>query len=563
MPTRTPIPSVDPHEEVFPPLIPEDRDPLGPLWSRRLFWGFLLLGFAARIVRYILKFPLWEDECFLAVNFIDASYADLLQPLQYQQVAPWLFLWSELWAVKTFGFNELALRLVPFIGSLAGLALFADAARRLFRRTELVAAIGVLAVAYPGIRYAAEAKQYGTDLFAAALMLNLLVRWWTRPGRNRPLWILAIVTPLLVGLSYPAVFVGGAVCIFAGILAWTRRPLGRRPWAVYTLTLVGGFAAVYFMTIRPQTATETMSTMQGFWDEAFPPSAPGAFALWMLETHTGDLLAFPFGGGNYASTLTAIACAFGLVGLWITRRRLVLLLCLLPFALTFVAALLHKYPYGGHMKFSMHLGPFIAMLAGAGIATGTWLFLRIGPRAGRNVSIIALAIMTVVGGGSIVRDTLNPHKTPSDARYRGFARWFWFSASYRGVALCVNTDFGRIGRNLQPDAWRELSWLAMFVCDMEIYSPHHRYDNRIAWDNISREWPLRCVLYRDMDPRYEFNDVILKQWHNMMAHKYELVSEDIYPMPRLGKRDRSEVKTDRIHIYTFVPKPPGDDTVRR
>ena len=46
-------------------------------WQARLIWGFLILGVVARAVRFLLRFPLWEDECFLAANFIDR---DLFRP---------------------------------------------------------------------------------------------------------------------------------------------------------------------------------------------------------------------------------------------------------------------------------------------------------------------------------------------------------------------------------------------------------------------------------------------------------------------------------------------------
>ena len=64
---------------------------------KRLLGLFVLVGLIARAIRYYLCFPLWDDESFLCVNFIDRSYADLLKPLDYHQVAPVLFLWLH-WA---------------------------------------------------------------------------------------------------------------------------------------------------------------------------------------------------------------------------------------------------------------------------------------------------------------------------------------------------------------------------------------------------------------------------------------------------------------------------------
>ena len=135
------------------PELPSDRR------QSQLIWAFLILGIGARCVRYFLCFPLWEDECFLASNFIDRGYLDLLsKPLHYYQTAPVLFLWLELTVVKILGFSEMTLRLAPFLLSIAALFLFRHLASRLLSGATLVLAVAVLAVGYPGVRYAAEVK---------------------------------------------------------------------------------------------------------------------------------------------------------------------------------------------------------------------------------------------------------------------------------------------------------------------------------------------------------------------------------------------------------------------
>ena len=42
---------------------------------------FVALGCVFRIIRYAQNLPLWSDECFLSVNFIDRGYRELLEPL--------------------------------------------------------------------------------------------------------------------------------------------------------------------------------------------------------------------------------------------------------------------------------------------------------------------------------------------------------------------------------------------------------------------------------------------------------------------------------------------------
>ncbi len=107
-----------------PPLALDEAEPLAARSAERWIWLFLAVGVAARVIRYALRFPLWEDESFPAANFLQRGYPDLMGSLDYFQVCPLGFLWVQLTAVKLLGFNEYALRLVPLLAGLASLFLF-------------------------------------------------------------------------------------------------------------------------------------------------------------------------------------------------------------------------------------------------------------------------------------------------------------------------------------------------------------------------------------------------------------------------------------------------------
>ena len=57
-----------------------DDTPLSPPLISRLITLALLLGVGTRVLRYLLRFPLWGDECMLAENFITRTPLGLLQP---------------------------------------------------------------------------------------------------------------------------------------------------------------------------------------------------------------------------------------------------------------------------------------------------------------------------------------------------------------------------------------------------------------------------------------------------------------------------------------------------
>ena len=159
-----------------------------------------------------MNYPIWHDEAFLAVNFWDRSYLDLLRPLDYGQVAPWLFLAIERTAVTWLGYSEP--RSACFRQSVASSVFRCSATwPASLRGTPQLLAVAVLAVSFYPIRHGAEIKPYASDLLASLILLALAVEWMRSPESSRWWWALTALVPILVALSYPAVFVAGGVSL--------------------------------------------------------------------------------------------------------------------------------------------------------------------------------------------------------------------------------------------------------------------------------------------------------------------------------------------------------------
>ena len=209
-------------------VFPAGSDPLSPRAEAWWLWTFVAVGLAVRLMRYLLRFPLWEDEALLSANYLDRDYLGLLQPLDGCQICPPLFLWCQLTVLKGLGFTEYSLRLIPCLCALVSVPLFRHVAGRLLRGTALVLAVGVFAVAYPMVRYTAEAKPYSSDLLLGLLLLGLTIAWLRRPGQTRWLWALAALAGPAIGFSFPAVFVAGGVSLVVAWVLWTPRTEGKR-----------------------------------------------------------------------------------------------------------------------------------------------------------------------------------------------------------------------------------------------------------------------------------------------------------------------------------------------
>jgi 4-amino-4-deoxy-L-arabinose transferase-like glycosyltransferase len=530
---------------------PRER-PLTGAWltateQERLITWFVALAIAARLVRFLLRFPLWEDECFLVSNFMDRGFSDLLEPLNYHQVAPLGFLGIELGAVKLFGFNEWSLRLIPFVCGIASVLLFRHLAGRLVEGPARLIAVATFCASYSGIRYAAEAKPYGVDLFVSLVMLTLAVEWWIR---RKSSWLIALiaVTPLAIMLSYPAAFVGGGLSVFVALALLREGRRGWISWMALNAALLSSFLLLLRFGARGQTDAE-LDWMQNYWKEQLPSLlAPGQLLIWALTTHTGDLLAIPLGGERGASTISFLLVVAGLIVLWRSQQVGLTALCLAPAALNLAAAFMGRFPYGGHVKFSQYLAPAICLLMGIGGAS--LLSMGRGDTAGRRLKMgLALAALALIPLGTMARDFANPYKSATDARYRDFARWFWPNLEFAGEVACLQTD---LGLEFAPGTFHHLGWSAMYLCNQRIYSPRHHRGQPVDWSRIRSDWPLHCVEYRAQVYRYD--ELACQRWLAEMGKRYKLVSRDTFPSPVFDQRGQNLLCADSLVLYRFVPR---------
>src|SRR5262249_31495936 len=150
--------------------------------------------------------------------------------------------------------------------------------------------------------------------------------------------------------------------------SWSEHAL----YFLFNAGLIGCFLGHYFLVGLNQLAGGNGHVdrfMDDYWSDAYPPANPLDFGKWFLLIHSGRMLGYPVGDANGGSALSTLVFLVGLVKLvrWQSPRELVLLL-LTPFVLNFVAAVLHKYPYGGCCRISQHLAPATCMLIGLGLA---------------------------------------------------------------------------------------------------------------------------------------------------------------------------------------------------
>lgn len=94
----------------------------------KIFFLILIfsLGILLHVHAYLLNNSFFTDEILLAFNAISRNYVELILPLDYNQAAPFLFLFLTKFTVTRLGISELAFRFIPFLfGILSIFAFFA------------------------------------------------------------------------------------------------------------------------------------------------------------------------------------------------------------------------------------------------------------------------------------------------------------------------------------------------------------------------------------------------------------------------------------------------------
>lgn len=404
-------------------------------------WVLLGVHLLWRCVRWVQGFPIWGDEAFVAVNFWDRGYAELVRPLEYGQIGPLLWLWLEKAMFDLFGPWERALRLPAFFGGIGAALLFFRLAFQLLPTRAAVLGFAVFAASYYPVRHGAELKPYSTDLLVALAMYSLCWDWLRDAAcarwKKRTLVALTVLGPWI---SLPSMFVAGSCLTLLFLHDRRRAPMRYAAWAVAlgasALWMVAAFAG-------PHAESAAWLKEMAMWTPTFPPLAePWKLPLWWLERHCGYMAAYPTGGRDWGSTLSFLLMVGGAVVWWRSGKRvaasgaaeqdraglrMALALLTLPLAFNFLAAALERYPYGGSVRVSLYFAPAACLLMGSGLDA---LAARLGRRRDQpllatplrdRVRLALCAVLLLFAASGVVRDIVQPHKLHADRRAAEFA----------------------------------------------------------------------------------------------------------------------------------------------
>ena len=134
--------------------------------------AFLFIGYGIylRIAQYAFNRSLWLDEAMLIYNVSGRDFIGLLQMLDYDQVAPFGFLWLTKVLVIFLGKSEFVLRLFPLIAGILSLLFYYYLARKYSSYQLIMVGVTMFALSYPLLRYSTEFKPYSSDVLFALIL---------------------------------------------------------------------------------------------------------------------------------------------------------------------------------------------------------------------------------------------------------------------------------------------------------------------------------------------------------------------------------------------------------
>lgn len=325
--------------------------------------AIIIFGIIARLSPYLQNRSLWVDEAVLALNILKSSYLELLQPLDYEQVAPIGFLWLEKLATQLFGDSEYAFRLIPLLSSIASLFLFQKLARIcLSTKFAVNTALILFATSQVLIYYAAEAKQYSTDVMLAILACLVLIKLDREELNIKKIILFSLFGASLIWFSHPIVFTLaalGSTCLLFSFKKLEKPYVQISKQLIIYSAWAASFATFYLTkNVDENTKEGLIKSWQA--KKAFPKS-------WLdINWLTKSFIKFfhqPLGFPDVFLGLIIGTFIAGAIALYLKKKQIFCLL-LAPLIFSLIAAYLYKYPFQGRLL--LFLTPYFMLLIGEG-----------------------------------------------------------------------------------------------------------------------------------------------------------------------------------------------------
>lgn len=333
---------------------------------RHLVVIVLGVGILLRLNHYCGDRPLWLDEATLTLNLIDRSFSGLFQPLAHQQIAPVGFLIIEKLLIQALGASEYVLRLYPLVTGLVSLFLLYQLALRVSGKYVALFSLTLFAISNAAIYYAAEVKQYSSDI-TIALLLYLCTSFILERWNRKRFIMLTVAGAAAVWFSHPAAFVMAAIGLTLGTYYLIKQDWPKL-FYIFASSMVWLASFVVTLLVTSTDDSDVVRSMQVGWTSAFMPLdlSPLTNIKWLAD-HVLGVFYYPIGLSPVS--LAVLLFVVGCFALWKTNK-IWLFLLVLPVAITLGASAFHLYPFYGRLL--LFLIPGGLLIIANGIESLRW-----------------------------------------------------------------------------------------------------------------------------------------------------------------------------------------------
>ncbi|MDZ7739709.1 MAG: glycosyltransferase family 39 protein [Bacteroidales bacterium] len=325
---------------------------------------FILMayGIGVRIMNYISNRALWLDESMLSLNIVNRSYAELLEPLDYRQVAPIGFLMVEKFFTELIGPNEYALRLFPLMAGIASVILFYLVVREYSGKAVAILGLILFIFSHWLIYYSVEVKQYHLDVLIFLLSIKFIYKSLENDLSLKKFILFGILGALMIWFSNITVIV--LFSIGLGLLPRILRLKTLRYYLGIFLMIffwLTSFACYYYFFIGKHPSAESQVSSFIYLDYLPDTSSFQTMITWIKDKFHNI---FVFFLGHRSFKLGIILSIIGLV-LIIIKREYKLIIFIVPLMVHLVLSLLHIYPFSA--RFTLYIAPAVFIFISYGI----------------------------------------------------------------------------------------------------------------------------------------------------------------------------------------------------
>ncbi|MDD2816604.1 MAG: glycosyltransferase family 39 protein [Thiotrichaceae bacterium] len=452
------------------------------------FWGvsglLLLLGVFLRARQYFFNRSIWLDEAFIATN-LERGWSNLLSlPLDYSHshIAPPGFLVINKVFVSIFGQIDWAIRLFPFLASLAALWLFYKLASRVLSPMAVPIAILLFAISDALIFQAVNFKQYSSDVAITLLLSYWAILFVQKTALVRKDWIrLGILGAVVVWFSHPAIFVLVTIGLYLTLhFAHKKQFKTLLPLFAVGAVWVISFLVMYRFISGGGIATSSIGMwLIQFWiiNQGFMPPVWTLHAYnWLLQHY---IMMFSSPGGLGVPEVAGILFLIGGVSLYFTKRAALFIL-VFPLLLVIIASALYKYPFMERLL--LFLLPMVYLLIAEALVQlklqlstlshSQWIEIPtkiLLMAALISSSVLDLPILRTVEEIKPLLSQLQQQRTPQDTLYI----YHWAEPAFRFYAKQYGLDYNQCALISKPP-------VAEYTKEIDYFRSEHKVPLKTA-----------------------------------------------------------------------------------